>query len=87
MSPISTPFLNTDKLNQFALFLRNDAKKIIDAIYVENLIDAIVNHPAANKDCVKRWLQSSFNLPSNCDNDKCNDVYNRSFYHSITEKL
>ena len=87
MTAINQPFLNTNKLNDFALFLRNDCNKITDALFVENLINAINTHPGANSDCVDRWLKSAFNLPANCDNDTCIDVYNRSFYHSLIEKI
>lgn len=87
MAPITTPFINTDKLSQFASFLRNDVKKIIDALFVENLIKAINEHPGADISCVDRWLKVAFKFKPNFDDNNCIDIYNMSLYHMIREKL
>jgi len=79
--------LNTDKLQLFADDLKNVFNKNTDALFVENLISAIKNHPSACINAVNQWLKSAFELPENSDNDNCIDVYNRSFYHQLREKL
>lgn len=79
--------INTEKLQSFSNDLRNEFKKFTDALFIDNLIAAINSHPSACKLAVNQWLKAAFDLPANCDNDNCIDVYNRSFYHSILEKI
>lgn len=79
--------LNTEKLQSFAADLREQFNKHTDALFIENLINAIHSHPSACYDAVNQWLKAAFQLPANCDNDNCFDVYNRSFFHQILEKI
>ncbi len=79
--------LNTNKLETFAADLRNVFNKHTDAMFIDNLINAIHSHPSACINAVNQWLKAAFELPINPDKDNCIDVYNRSFYHSIVEKL
>lgn len=79
--------LNTNKLQQFATDLRQLFNKHTDAMFVDNLIAAIKNHPSACDKAVTQWLKSAFQLPANCDKDNCIDTYNRSFYHQLLEKF
>lgn len=87
MTIITNPFIDTGKLERFAFFLRHECKKIIDALFVENLITAIKQHPGADKSCIDRWLKSAFSFKANFENNNDQDIYNMSLYHQILEKL
>lgn len=87
MTPVTSQLVCTDKLQSFAHFLRNDCSKYTDALFVENLIDAIEKHPGADKSCIDRWLLAAFDFPKNYEQYNCIEVYNSSFYHQIMEKV
>lgn len=87
MCPITSPLLNTDRLEKFANFLRSEANRIIDALFVERLIEAIKKHPGADISCIERWLNYSFSLPAKYDDYNCTDAYNCSFKISILDNL
>lgn len=74
--------MNTDKLKQFAEFLRNEANKITDALFIDNLITEIEKRPKVQFCEVDRWLKSAFEFKT-FEQDNCIDTYNRSFYHQI----
>ena len=87
MSPATNEQINVSKLSQYASFLRNDCKKITDALFVENLIDAIQKHPATTKNIVDRWLLAAFEFKVNYNDNNCIDTYNMSFYHQIMNNI
>jgi hypothetical protein len=79
--------MKTIALQNFADFLEGHAQKHTDALFVRNLITEIEKRPKICVNAVDRWLKSAFSLPPCPDNDNCIDVYNRSFYHQLLEKL
>ena len=79
--------MNTDKLKQYAAFLRNEANKITDALFIENLITEIDKREKIVYAVVDRWLKASFNFPNDYEKDNCFDTYNRSFYLQIISKI
>jgi len=87
MTPITSPLVNTENLQVFANNLRYEFNKITDALFIENLIEAIKTHPGADKSCVNRWLLAAFDFPADYEKYNCFDIYNKSFYYQIIEKI